>query len=118
MAAAANLEHFRGYRYTNRKYELKAKVFKVLSDPTRLRILEHLINGEANVTNLCDVLSIKQSTVSQHLRMLKECGAVTARKNGREIFYNIRDSKFVEMLDLGEKVLVLTIADMMSCVCE
>jgi ArsR family transcriptional regulator len=111
MVVASKLE-------TNRKYELKAKVFKVFSDPTRLRILEHLKNGEANVTHLCDVLSLKQSTVSQHLRMLKECGAVTARKDGREIFYSIRDPKFVKMLDLGDEVLVLTIEDMMSCICE
>lgn len=101
-----------------RKYELKAKLFKVFSDPTRLQILEHLKDGEANVSQLCDGLSLKQSTVSQHLRMLKECGAVTARKDGREIFYSIRDPKFVEMLDLGDEALVLTIEDMMSCVCE
>jgi ArsR family transcriptional regulator len=103
---------------TNRRYELKAKVFKVFSDPTRLRILEHLKNGEANVSQLCEGLDLKQSTVSQHLRMLKECGAVMARKEGREIFYSIRDPKFVEMLDLGDEVLVLTVEDMMSCVCE
>jgi ArsR family transcriptional regulator len=102
----------------NRKLELKAKLFKVFSDPTRLRILEYLKNGEANVSQLCEGLDLKQSTVSQHLRMLKDCGAVAARKDGREIFYSIRDSKVVEMLELGEELLVLTIEDMMSCVCE
>jgi DNA-binding transcriptional ArsR family regulator len=101
-----------------RKYEFKAKLFKVFSDPTRLRILEHLKNGETNVTSLCDALNLKQSTVSQHLRMLKECGAVVAKKKGREIFYTIRDPRVVEMLELGEDLLVLTIEDMMSCVCE
>lgn len=100
------------------KLELKAKLFKVFSDPTRLRILEYLKNGEANVSQLCEGLNLKQSTVSQHLRMLKDCGAVTARKEGREIFYSIRDSKVVEMLELGEELLLLTVEDMMSCVCE
>lgn len=103
---------------TDRKYELKAKLYKVFSDPTRLRILERLKKGEANVSQLCNTLSLKQSTVSQHLRMLKECGAVTARKDGREIFYSIRDPRFVDILELGEELLVLTIEDMMSCVCE
>ncbi len=101
-----------------RKYEFKAKLFKVFSDPTRLRILEYLKDGETNVSRLCEALNLKQSTVSQHLRMLKECGAVVARKEGREIFYTIRDPKVIEMLDLGEDLLVLTIEDMMSCVCE
>lgn len=103
---------------SDRKYEFKAKLFKVFSDPTRLRILEHLKDGEANVTQICESLNLKQSTVSQHLRMLKECGAVVARKDGREIFYTIRDPKVVKMLELGEELLVLTIEDMMSCVCE
>jgi DNA-binding transcriptional ArsR family regulator len=102
----------------DRKYDFKAKLFKVFSDPTRLRILEHLKEGESNVTSLCEALNLKQSTVSQHLRMLKECGAVVARKDGREIFYTIRDPKVMEMLELGEELLVLTIEDMMSCVCE
>jgi ArsR family transcriptional regulator len=102
----------------NRKLELKAKVFQVFSDPNRLRILGLLREKGYNVSEIMERLNLKQSTVSQHLRLLRDCGVVTTRKEGREIIYSIRDEKVVEMLDLGEKLLVLTIEDLMLCVCE
>jgi len=101
-----------------RKLELKAKVFKVFSDPTRLKILEVLREKERNVTEIMDILSMKQSTVSQHLRMLKECGVVNSRRNGREVIYSISDEIINEILDMGERLLVITVENMMTCVCE
>lgn len=100
------------------KLELKAKVFKVFSDPTRLRILELLRKKERNVSEIMKLLDLKQSTVSQHLRMLKDCGVVTGRKESREVIYSIKDKKVKEVLDAGEKLLVLTVEDMMECVCR
>ncbi len=101
-----------------RKLELKAKVFKVFSDPTRLKILEVLREKERNVTEIMEILDMKQSTVSQHLRMLKECGVVDSRRNGREVIYSIPDEMINEILDMGERLLVLTVENMMTCVCE
>jgi DNA-binding transcriptional ArsR family regulator len=102
----------------DRKLELEAKVFKVFSDPTRLRILKLLKEKEHNVSEIMVALNLKQSTVSQHLRMLKECGVVENKKEGREVIYGIRDELVTDILDMGEKLLVLTVEDMMSCVCE
>jgi DNA-binding transcriptional ArsR family regulator len=102
----------------DRKLELKAKVFKVFSDPNRIRILELLREKECNVSEMIEHLNLKQSTVSQHLRLLKDCGVVNTKKEGREITYSIRDKKVEDMLDLGEKLLVLTIEDLMVCICE
>jgi DNA-binding transcriptional ArsR family regulator len=102
----------------NRKLEFKAKVFKVFSDPTRLKILELLREREYNVSEIMTALNLKQSTVSQHLRMLKDCGVVENKKEGREVIYSLRDELVSDILDLGEKLLVLTVEDMMSCVCE
>lgn len=101
----------------SRRLELKAKVFKVFSDPTRLRILELLKERECNVSEIMEQLNLKQSTVSQHLRSLRECGVVTSKKEGREITYSLRDHKVVEILDLGDELLVLTINDLAACVC-
>lgn len=102
----------------NRKLEMQAKVFKVFSDPNRLRILEHLKENECNVSTLCRRLKMKQSTVSQHLRLLKDCGAVVAERNGREVTYSIRDKKVFEMLELSEELLMLMAEDLMKCVCR
>lgn len=100
------------------KLELKAKLFKVFSDPTRLKILELLRKKEHNVSEITERLNLKQSTVSQHLRMLKDCGVVSSKKESREVIYSIRDKKVKEVLDAGEKLLVLTVEDMRECVCR
>ncbi len=101
-----------------KRLELKSKVFKVFSDPTRLRILEVLREKECNVSELVEKLNLKQSTVSQHLKMLKDCGAVDNWKDGRESIYRLRDKRVGEIMDLGEELLILTIEDMASCVCK
>jgi ArsR family transcriptional regulator len=97
--------------------ELKAKTFKVFADPTRLRILEVLREGEFNVSAIMEKLGLKQSTVSQHLRMLKECGVVTTRKEGREIYYSLKSDKVIKILDEGDELLAHTIEELTSCVC-
>ncbi len=97
--------------------ELKAKTFKVFADPTRLRILELLREGEFNVSTIMEKLGLKQSTVSQHLRMLKECGVVTSRKEGREIYYRLKSEKVIKILDEGDELLASTIEELTSCVC-
>lgn len=97
--------------------ELKAKVFKVFADPTRLRILEILRGGDANVSTIVERLGMKQSTVSQHLRLLKECGVVNTRRVGREIYYSLISSKVVEILDKGDELVSETVETLASCVC-
>ncbi len=97
--------------------ELKAKTFKVFADPTRLRILELLREGESNVSAMMERLNLKQSTVSQHLRMLKECGIVAARRDGREVYYRLKSDKVLEILDTGDELLSQTIEELTSCVC-
>ncbi|MEE8402650.1 MAG: metalloregulator ArsR/SmtB family transcription factor [Candidatus Hydrothermarchaeaceae archaeon] len=101
-----------------KRLEMKTKVFKIFSDPTRLRILEVLRVKETNVSELVEELDLKQSTVSQHLKMLKDCGAVDNWKDGRESIYRLRDKRVGEIMDLGEELLILTIEDMASCVCK
>ncbi len=97
--------------------ELKAKTFKVFADPTRLKILETLREGERNVSSIMEKLGLKQSTVSQHLRMLKDCGVVASRKEGREIYYRLKTDKVTKILDEGDELLTLTLEDLTSCVC-
>jgi DNA-binding transcriptional ArsR family regulator len=58
-------------------------LFRSLADPTRLAILRHLALGEHRVVDLTAHLGLAQSTVSQHLACLRECGLVTCRPQGR-----------------------------------
>jgi ArsR family transcriptional regulator len=69
--------------------ELAADAFRVLSDPTRLRILERLRHGERCVCELMDLLDAAQSRLSFHLRVLKEAGLVTDRRDGRWVHYTL-----------------------------
>lgn len=65
-----------------------AKIFRVLGDPTRLKIWTSLQEGERNVTQLCELLKAPQPTVSHHLGILRMNGLVVNRRNGKEIFYS------------------------------
>jgi len=104
--------------HANNTYlELKAKTFKVFADPTRLRILEVLRSGEKNVSAIMERLNLRQSTVSQQLRMLKECGVVSSRREGREVYYRLKNEQVTEILDEIDELLTITVEDLASCVC-
>ncbi len=68
-----------------------AEVFKTLGDPTRLRIISALSEGEACVHELAEALGISQSAVSHQLRLLRHQGLVRYRKVGRHVYYALDD---------------------------
>ena len=74
-----------------RHVEALARLFSLLSDPTRVRILLLLAEQERNVSQLCRKLGAPQPTVSHHLGLLRMGELVNTRRNGREIFYSLRD---------------------------
>src|SRR5215203_1074017 len=65
--------------------------FRALGDETRLRIIEHLASGERSVSELMAQLDLGQSLMSHHLRILRESGLVTDRRDGRWIHYSIAE---------------------------
>jgi DNA-binding transcriptional ArsR family regulator len=69
-------------------------VFQTLADPTRLRIVEALSDGEHAVNDLARVVDIDQSGVSRHLRILGEAGFVTMRPDGPRRLYSLRPEPF------------------------
>lgn len=80
-----------------------ADTFKVLGDPTRIRILALLAEGEACVTNIADSLDMTQSAISHQLRLLRHAGLVKFTKTGKEVFYSLDDQHvltlFAQALD-------------------
>ena len=76
-----------------------AKLFHALSDSTRLEIVEMLRGGECCVCELQDELRAAQSRLSFHLKVLKDAGLVTDRKEGRWVYYAIDPDALDELTD-------------------
>ena len=75
------------------------RVFKLLSDETRLRILLFLAReGELHVTAMCERLRQSQPAVSHHLALLRNAGLIAPRRDGKHNFYSIRQSRFHGLL--------------------
>ena len=76
---------------------MQLDVFQALADPTRRQIIEVLQAGEQQVNDVVAGLSIHQSGVSRHLRILLEAGFVQVRPDGQRRFYSLRPEPFQEL---------------------
>jgi ArsR family transcriptional regulator len=74
-------------------------IFKALSEPIRVDVIELLKEQEMCVCDLCDRLNVAQSKLSFHLKTLKEAGLVRSRQEGRWIYYRLNLSRLVELED-------------------
>ncbi len=79
----------------------KAELFKALSHPTRIRILELLRFGELSVSELQVRLGIEASTVSQQLAILRARQIVAGRKEGTTVYYRVTDPQVFDLLDVA-----------------
>lgn len=71
--------------------EEMADVFRALSDPTRVRIVSALAEGELSVSELAETLGMTLSAVSHQLSLLRDLRVVRARRQGRRVFYCLDD---------------------------
>lgn len=74
--------------------------FKLLSDPTRLKVLNILRDGERNVGNLTDIVGGSTANISKHLAMLAKQGFVTREARGTTVYYQIADPVIFDLCDL------------------
>mgnify|MGYP000937891406 FL=1 len=84
--------------------ERLADLFHALSDPTRLRILAALRNGEQCVCNLTGLLVAQQSRLSFHMKTLKDAGLVRDRREGRWIHYSLVPEAVEEIREALEEL--------------
>jgi ArsR family transcriptional regulator, arsenate/arsenite/antimonite-responsive transcriptional repressor len=89
MATAARLDLSRA-----------AELFHALSDETRLEIVRRLRSGERCVCDLTDLLDAAQSRLSFHLRVLKDAGLVSDRRDGRWVHYSLNRDVLGEVEDV------------------
>lgn len=82
------------------KYNDKAELLKVLAHPVRLCIVKGLMNKECNVSYMQECLQLPQSTVSQHIGILRSRGIIKGTRNGLEIRYSIVNEDVKKLVNL------------------
>jgi DNA-binding transcriptional ArsR family regulator len=96
--------------------ELLGKYFRVLADPTRIRILELLeAEGELSVGELVARLELPQPSVSNHLACLRWCGFVATRREHRTIYNRIADRKVSRVIALARQLLARNAEHVAAC---
>jgi DNA-binding transcriptional ArsR family regulator len=98
--------------------ELYARFFKVLGDPTRIRLLQALLDAPAAgraVSELVEIVGQPQGRVSTHLGCLRWCGLVESERSGKQVFYRLADPHVGEILTLGGVVIRDHAAGVASC---
>jgi ArsR family transcriptional regulator, virulence genes transcriptional regulator len=83
-----------------------ADLCSTMAHPKRLAILETLEDGEVSVGEIAEALGSSISTVSQHLRLMKDKSVVVARKDGQTVYYRLRNPKIVACCKMIREVLL------------
>ncbi len=78
-----------------------ANLFEALSDPTRVRIISALIDGEVGVSELVGRIGLTKSAISHQLRGLRDKRLIRTRKEGRNVFICIDDDHVIELFQRG-----------------
>ncbi len=76
-----------------------ADTFRVLGDPTRVRMLDALSGGELCVCDIASLVGISESAVSHQLRLLRSMRLVRSRRAGRLVYYAVDDQHILELLE-------------------
>ena len=79
---------------------LVARLFRILSEPTRLQLLDRLREDEQSVSALVDSTGLNQANVSKQLKILADSKILTRRKDGRRVLYRIGDPTILELCEL------------------
>ncbi|MDA8145371.1 MAG: metalloregulator ArsR/SmtB family transcription factor [Thermaerobacter sp.] len=95
--------------------ELHAKFFRGLANPLRLQIIELLLDGEKNVSELVHRTGVTQGQVSNALACLRWCGYVASRQEGRYTFYRIAHHRVRDLVLAAREMVALNAAHIYSC---
>ena len=92
-----------------------ARFFSGLADPTRLRIVECLLERPRTVGEIVAQLGLRQARVSNALACLKWCGYVEARREGRQVWYTVADPRIRTLVGLARTIMADHAAALASC---
>jgi ArsR family transcriptional regulator len=85
----------------NNEVEKISKIFQILADPARLKIVLALMNGDMCVGELTGVCDVTQSAVSHQLRVLRDNRIVKGKRLGQKVEYSIADGHIREIIEMG-----------------
>ena len=80
--------------------DLVASRFRILGEPMRLRLLQHLMDGEKNVGDLVALVNTTQANVSRHLALLLQHGIVEKRREANNIYYALTDPSIFQLCNI------------------
>jgi len=86
---------------SDQRVDRTTAIFSALADPTRFRILDALSYGELCVCDLAELAGISQSGVSHQLRLLRDRGLVTSRRDGQRAVYRLADDHVSTLIASG-----------------
>lgn len=84
--------------------QFKAEFFKALGHPMRILILETLRGGPSSVGRLAEAIGAPESSISQHLAVLRSRGIVVTERRGTSVIYRVRDTELFELLDNARRI--------------
>lgn len=83
----------------------RAAILKAIAQPTRLKIIEFLRDGERCVCEIFPAIAEEQSNTSRHLNLMQNCGILARRKDGVKIMYRLKHPEVLDILELASAVL-------------
>lgn len=83
--------------------EERLRIFKALSDPTRLKIVDFVLDGEKCVCEITKIIDRSQSTVSQQLSKLENLGIFESRRSGKSVYYTLANEKVRKIMKIFEE---------------
>ncbi|MBP7863225.1 winged helix-turn-helix transcriptional regulator [bacterium] len=92
--------------------QLKAELFRALSNPVRIRILDELRIEELTVSEIKDRLELELPNISQQLSVLKANNLVCSRKQGVNIYYSCVDTRLFKLLDVAKEIFQAQLSDL------
>ena len=98
------------------RYEVRAQIIRAMAHPTRLYIVDMLASGKMCVRDLTKEIGADMSTVSKQLTVLKNAGIVQDKKNGSQIFYNLKMPCVLNFYSCVDEVLQRTAREKMALV--
>ena len=95
-----NTEHILHVISQTDNFQTVAESFKILGDPTRIRIFWMLCHCEECVINISAMMDMSSPAVSHHLRQLKNAGLIVSRREGKEVYYKAADTEQSRLLHI------------------
>ena len=101
---------------SDRLVELVAERFRLLGQPLRIKLLNHLQVGEATVQQLTDAVGGVQQNVSQHLAVLHHAGVISRRKDGIRVWYAIVDPHVPDLVRHAHESVSHHVSELSRCI--